>query len=294
MAHCRIPVIDHITVDNTGGDRQGAVIEVDVVSAEGSHGGPTEIHLDLLAHQPTVLNTVGLKLDPASMLRVDEQRPGDIRVVLRDGAGEVLAETTKEVNILAASQWKATPPQLALEILATHVQPNAAAVAALMIDISDRLGAATGNSSIDGYQSENPERVDAIARAVFDAVKARDIRYAEPPASWGDVGQKVRTPAEVLEGRLGTCLDTTMVLAALLEQCGINSTIWLLREHAFLGYWRIDGALAAVSTTEAAEVVNQVDLANIGLIETTLVTQSAPDATFDDACRAPARSTSRT
>lgn len=287
MAHCRIPVIDHITVDNTGGDRQGAVIEVDVVSAEGSHGGPTEIHLDLLAHQPTVLNTVDLKLDPASMLRVDEQRPGDIRVVLRDSAGELLAETTKDVNILAANQWKATPPQLALEILATHVQPNAAAVAALMIDVSDRLGAATGSSSIDGYQSESPERVDAIARAVFDAVKARDIRYAEPPASWGDVGQKVRTPAEVLEGRLGTCLDTTMVLAALLEQCGINSTIWLLREHAFLGYWRIDGALAAVSTTEAAEVVNQVDLANIALIETTLVTQSAPDATFDDACRAP-------
>lgn len=39
MAHCRIPVIDHITVDNTGGDRQGAVVEVDVVSAEGSTAG---------------------------------------------------------------------------------------------------------------------------------------------------------------------------------------------------------------------------------------------------------------
>ncbi|CAJ1581898.1 DUF3320 domain-containing protein [[Mycobacterium] wendilense] len=286
MAHCRIPVIDQITVDNTGGDRQGAVLEIDVVSAEGSHGGPAEIHVDLLAHQPTVLSTVDLRLDPASMLRVDEQRPGDIRAVLRDSAGEVLAETAKEVNILAANQWKATPPQLALEVLAAHVQPNAAAVAALMIDISDRLGAATGSSSVDGYQSENPERVDAIARAVFDAVKARDVRYAEPPASWGDIGQKVRTPAEVLEGRLGTCLDTTLVLAALLEQCGINSTIWLLRGHAFLGYWRIDGALAAVSTTEAVEVVNQVDLGNIGLIETTMVTQSVPEATFDDACRA--------
>lgn len=192
MAHCRIPVIDQITVDNTGGDRQGAVLEIDVVSAEGSHGGPAEIHVDLLAHQPTVLSTVDLRLDPASMLRVDEQRPGDIRAVLRDSAGEVLAETAKEVNILAANQWKATPPQLALEVLAAHVQPNAAAVAALMIDISDRLGAATGSSSVDGYQSENPERVDAIARAVFDAVKARDVRYAEPPASWGDIGQKVR------------------------------------------------------------------------------------------------------
>ena len=287
MAHCRIPVIDHITVDNTGGDRQGAVIEVDVVSAEGSHGGPAEIHLDLLAHQPTTLPTVDLKLDPASMWRVDEARPGDIRVVLRDNTGAILAEAAKEVTILAANQWKATPPQLALEILAAYIQPNAAAIAPLMVEVSDRLGAATGSSSIDGYQSENPDRVDAIARAVFDTVKARDIRYAEPPASWGDIGQKVRTPAEVFDGRLGTCLDTTLALAAVLEQCGINSTIWLLRGHAFLGYWRIDGALASVSTTEAVEVVNQVDLKNIGLIETTLVTQSAPEATFDDAFRAP-------
>lgn len=287
MAHCRIPVIDHITVDNTGGDLQGAVIEVDVVSAEGSHGGPAEIHLDLLAHQPTVLNSVDLKLDPASMLRVDEQRPGDIRVVLRDSAGQVLADAAKEVNILAANQWKATPPQLALEILAAHIQPNAAAIATLMVDISDRLLGETRNSAIDGYQSENPERVDAIAKAVFDAMKARDIRYAEPPASWGDIGQKVRTPAEVLDGRLGTCLDTTLVMAAVLEQCGINSTIWLIRGHAFLGYWRIDGALGSVSTTEPVEVVNQVDLNNLGLIETTMVTQSAADATFDDARRAP-------
>lgn len=287
MAHCRIPVIDHITVDNTGGDRQGAVIEIDVVSAEGSHGGPAEIHLDLLAHQPTTLQTVDLKLDPASMWQVNEARPGDIRVVLRDNSGEVLAEVAQEVTILAANQWKATPPQLALEILAAYVQPNAAAIAPLMVEVSDRLLAATGSSSIDGYQTENPERVDAIARAVFDTAKARDIRYAEPPASWGDIGQKVRTPAEVFDGRLGTCLDTTLALAAVLEQCGINSTIWLLRGHAFLGYWRIDGALASVSITEPAEVVNQVDLKNIGLIETTLVTQSAPDATFDDARRAP-------
>ena len=93
---------------------------------------------------------------------------------------------------------------------------------------------ATGRSAIDGYQSENPERVDAIARAVYDAMRARDIRYAEPPASWGLDGQKVRTPAEVLDGRLGTCLDTAVTMAAALEQAGINSTLWVLKGHACL------------------------------------------------------------
>ena len=233
MAHCRIPVIDHITVDNTGGDLRSAVIEVDVVSAYGSHGGPQEVFLDLAAHKPTILRNVDLKLDPASMLQVDEQRPGAIRVVLRDAAGDVLAEESKEVNILACNQWKATPPQLALELLAAYVQPNSTAISALMTEVSDRLRALTGNSAIDGYQSESPERVDAIAQAVFDAMRARDIRYAEPPASWGNDGQKVRTPAEVLEGRLGTCLDTTMTMSAALEQAGINSTIWVVERSRF-------------------------------------------------------------
>ncbi|MDV3130186.1 DUF3320 domain-containing protein [Mycobacterium sp. 21AC1] len=287
MAHCRIPVIDHVTIDNTGGDLLGAIAEIDVVSAEGSHGGPREVHVDLAPSRPTILRDVDLQLDAASMLTVDEQRPGDIRVVLRDAAGAVISEAAKPVNILAANQWKASPPQLALEMLAAHVQPNAAAVAAIMTDVSDRLRAATGNSAVDGYQSENPDRVDAMARAVFDAMRAKDIRYAEPPASWGDDGQKVRTPAEVLDGRLGTCLDTTLTMAAVLEQAGINSTIWILRGHAFLGYWRMDGALGTVSTTEVVDVVNQVDLGAIGLVETTMVTQSMDDVSFDDARQVP-------
>ena len=251
------------------------------------HGGPREVHLDIAAHRPTVLRNVDLKLDPSSMLAVDEQRPGDIRVVLRDAAGTVLAEAAKDVNILAANQWKATPPQLALEMLAAYVQPNARAIAGLLTDVSDRLQRSTGSSAINGYQSENPERVDAIARAVFDAMRARDIRYAEPPASWGNDGQKVRTPAEVLDGRLGTCLDTTLTMAAVLEQAGINSTLWILKGHAFLGYWRTDSALGTISTTEPVEVVNQVDLGNIGVIETTMVTQAALDATFADATSVP-------
>lgn len=287
MAHCRVPVIDHVTVNNSGDSVHGAVVEIDVLSASGSHGGPRQVYLDLAEHRQTVLRDLDLVLDPASMLAVDEQSPGFIRVILRDAARNVLAEASKQVNILAANQWKASPPQLALEMLAAHVQPNSTAIAALMTEVSDRLHALTGRSAIDGYQSENPERVDAIAQAAFEAMQARDIRYAEPPASWGLDGQKIRTPAEVLEGRLGTCLDTTLTMAAILEQSGINATIWVLRNHAFLGYWRIDSTLAAVSSTEVIDAVNQVELGNMRLIETTMVTGNENPTSFAEATNAP-------
>ena len=65
----------------------------------------------------------------------------------------------------------------------------------------------------------------------------REIFYAEPPASWG-YGQKIRTPGDVLADRVGTCLDTTLLLASALEHVGITPVVWIALGHAFLGYWR--------------------------------------------------------
>ena len=101
------------------------------------------------------------------------------------------------------------------------------------------------------------------------------------------MAKKIRTPADVLQGRLGTCLDTTLTMAAALEQAGINSTIWLLKGHAFLGYWRHDATLSVISTTEVVDVVNQVDLGNIGLVETTMITKSHGGPSFTEATTAP-------
>lgn len=200
MAHCRIPVIDHITVDNVGEDLHGAVLEVEITDVAGPRTEPHQLHLDLAANQPTTLRSVDLRLDPAAMLAVDEQRPATIRATLKDAAGTTVAQASNDVTVLAANQWKARPPQLALELLAAYAQPNTPVIAGLLTDVSDRLKAATGNSDIDGYQSEDPARVDAIAQAVFQAIQARDVRYAEPPAGWGDDGQKVRTPPRCSTG----------------------------------------------------------------------------------------------
>ncbi|QYF72334.1 DUF4011 domain-containing protein [Cryobacterium sp. PAMC25264] len=287
MAHCRIPVVDEIVIQNLAGETRGASLEVDVVSADGSLGGPKVLLVDLGDQQTTILRTVDLVLDPARMLGVDEQRPGLIRATLRNSVGALLAETTVNVEILAFNQWVANPLNLGLELLAAHVQPNAAAIAPLLTEASDLLKERTGNSSLSGYQTESAERVDETAAAIYDAMRARDIRYAEPPASWGSRGQKVRTPAEVLEGRLGTCLDTTVTLAAALEQAGINSTLWTLNDHIFIGYWRIDSSLGAPALTDVADIVNLVDLGEIGLVETTCIAGGDESAPFAEAQRLP-------
>jgi hypothetical protein len=287
LAHCRIPVVNEIVIHNEGTELRGASLEVDVVSAHGSHGGPKVLLLDLGEGQTTTLRPVDLVLDPARMIGVEEQRPALIRATLRNAAGELLLEQSVDVQLLAHNQWIAKPLELGLELLAAHVQPNSRSIIPLLVEASDLLRVRTGDSALSGYQHDNPERVDQTVAALFDAMRARDIRYAEPPASWGSTGQKVRTPAEVLDDRLGTCLDTTVCFAAALEQAGINSTLWLLEGHIFLGYWRVDNSLGAVTITDVVEVVNLVDLGLIALLETTALTGGPESRTFDEARRGP-------
>src|SRR6185312_12267425 len=129
----------------------------------------------------------------------------------------------------------------------------------------------TGDGSIDGYP-HGPERVDAIVAGTAAALQRRAIRYSEPPVSWSDLGQQVRSPGDVLTWRVGTPLDTVVVLAAALEQAGIRPLLWLADGHAFLGYWREERSAESAATTDAASLVNLVDLGLIGLVETTLLT----------------------
>lgn len=273
MAHNRLPVVSRIAVHHTGPAVRGAVVQVEVRDVEGRVGTPWEQLVDLETGAQTVLTDVDLRLDPAAVLQIEEQRPAQV-VVQVLGEGDLLAERTVHVDLLAPRQWLAVPPVLAMELLAAFVMPNHPAVRTLVDEACALLAERTGDASTAGYQ-QGPERVDATVAAVLDATTARGIRYSEPPASWSDVGQKVRTPEEVLDGRVGTCLDTVVTMAAALEHVGIRPLLWLVEGHAFLGYWREEAALAAIAQREVpdvAAVVNLVDLGLVRLVETTLVT----------------------
>ncbi|HXH35985.1 MAG TPA: DUF4011 domain-containing protein [Plantibacter sp.] len=285
MAHCSIAVIDEIVVENHGAERRAASVEIDVVTADGPVADTKILLVDLGEDRTTLLRSPEVLLDPRRMLLVDEQRPGVIRITVRDAAGKALGAADSPVTVLASTQWIAAPVQLGLELLAAHVQPNALVVSELMLEVSDILQAKTGNSSLATYQLDDPTRIDAIVEAVWDAAKARDIRYAEPPASWGRSGQKVRTPEEVLVGRLGTCLDLTIMLASVLEAIGIHPLLWLLDDHIFLGYWKVQTTLDVVASTDVSEAVNSLELGRVGVVETTLLTN--PTSTFADAARRP-------
>ncbi|MCU1613304.1 MAG: putative ATP-dependent helicase, partial [Frankiales bacterium] len=270
LAHNRVPVVSRLALTAAGGAVRGGTVRLSVRDAEGPIGAPVELLVDLDENRTTVLPDLPLVIDPAAMLQIDQQRPGVIDVELEDG-GVVLAAARTPVQVLAAQQWLGRPMPLAMEMLAAHVMPNHPAVTALVGEASEILDQRTGSPAVQGYQS-GPERVDEIVVALTEAMQRHDIRYSEPPASWADLGQQVRTPGDVLTWRVGTPLDTVVLLAAALEQAGIRPLLWLTDGHAFLGYWREERGAESTATTDVAGLVNCVDLGLIGLVETTLLT----------------------
>ncbi|WP_116450241.1 DUF4011 domain-containing protein [Blastococcus litoris] len=272
LAHNRVPVVSRLAVTNLGGPVRAATVRLGVRDAEGPIAQTVELLADLDEGRTTVLTDLGLVMDPAAMLHVEEQRPGVIDVeVLSDG--EVLGESSRVVQVLAAQQWLATPLPLALEMLAAHVMPNHPAVTAVVSEAATVLEERTGRGSIQGY-ADGPERVDEIVAAVATVLQRRGIRYSEPPLSWSDLGQQVRSPGDVLTWRVGTPLDLVVLMAAALEQAGVRPLLWLADGHAFLGYWREERSAESAATTDAAPLVNLVDLGLIGLIETILLTST--------------------
>src|SRR4051812_4513762 len=115
LAHTGVPVVSRLTLASSSTVR-GTTLRLSVHDADGAIGTVVERLVDLDAGRTTVLHDVGLTLDPAAMLQVEERRPGWVRVELADG-GRLLAQRRLPVHVLAPAQWLATPLPLALEML---------------------------------------------------------------------------------------------------------------------------------------------------------------------------------
>ncbi|HEY0890270.1 MAG TPA: DUF4011 domain-containing protein [Nocardioides sp.] len=280
LAHNQRNVVTDVAL-TTSEDHRGAELKIEICDDEGPVSHAYSRVVDLAAEQVVNIPEPAVRLDPAALLQNKERRPGWVIVsVIVDG--QPIAQARKDVLILAGNQWQSRPSGLAMEMLAAYVMPNDPAISSLLGEATVHLERQTGRSALDGYQSGDSDRIDAIVGSIWEAARARSVRYAEPPASWADQGQKIRTPAEVLEGGLGTCLDTSVTLAAALEQAGVRPLLWVIRGHAFIGYWRVEGSLDAVMYADADDLLNLLDVGVIRLVETTMITDDHDNARFPD------------
>ena len=159
--------------------------------------------------------------------------------------GRTAKESTKRVTLIPVDEWVDDTDNNPW--LPSFVLPRDPAILKIITSSRRYLVGIRDDpaAGFDGYQSVDPEGddpsegVDAQVRAIWTAlVNEFRIQYINPPPSYSDQSQRLRTPSDILSSGTGTCIDLTLLLASCLEYIDIYPVVVLLTGHAFVGYWR--------------------------------------------------------
>ena len=222
-----------------------------------------------------------IELDPDYLAGLNEAERGQVSFRLMSGDA-LLAETLEDIRLLARDEWGGFGSMASL--LAAFVMPNDPAIAKILKDAAGVLSDYGHRPALDGYQSQDPRRTYMLGAAIWSAVSARRLTYAEPPRSFEKSGQKVRRPATIADEGLATCLDTSLLFAAALEAVGLNPIVVLLDGHAFTGFWLVKKTFSGLVETDAGEVRKALASRELVTFETTAITHHPPSS-FEDAMR---------
>ncbi len=274
--------IQSVTIENT----TNTVIEnVDLhITAVPEFALPFTRHIDHLpANKAITISRPKLILNGEYLAGMTEKVTGVLHINLESN-GTVLTSDNAETTVFAFDEWHGIG--FYPELLAAFVTPNHPEVARIIARATEFLGQWTGDTSMDGYQTQDPNRVLSQAAAIFTAIKEQSIAYVNPPASFERIGQRVRLCDMVLQQKLGTCLDLTLLYASCLEAVGLHPLLITTVGHIFTGVWLEEKMFPecvqddfSLITKRLASGVNE-----IAVVETTFVT-TGKDRSFDDARR---------
>jgi len=244
---------------------------------------PKVWQLDLIAPKGVIfIKDRDIELDGGFLLNLADSVRGTVTIAVEIG-GLVIAEETKQVELLAYNEWGGAGYMP--ELLASFSMPNDPAVDRVLRDASMVLRKAGKLDGIDGYKGGSRQRVWEITSSIYTAIANLGITYALPPASFEQDGQKIRLPSHIIENRVATCLDLTMLFASVLEQAGLNPIIAIPLGHAVVGVWLQPEELTTIVIHEAETLRKRIQLKELLLIETTYVA-SHPAPPFSKAVAA--------
>ncbi len=278
-----IPVVRDITISNPS-DQDLTDIDLRITS-DLEALLPYSRHLEgIPAKESCSLKNIKLTLDPQCLAGLTEKISGLIRIALVSDE-LLLCEETWELTLLAFDEWPGYT--LFPELLAAFVTPNHPEIIKLNGRAAQFLEKWTGDPSFDAYQSRDPNRVLLQAAAVYGALQEQNIIYSVPPASFQRFGQRVRLCDAVLQQKMGTCLDLTLLYAACLEAIGLHPLLILQEGHIFAGVWLEEMTFpesvqddASLLTKRLADGINE-----LVVVECTALV-AGKNMSFDDARRA--------
>lgn len=171
-------------------------------------------------------------------------------------AGYIIGTFHRQIEVLAYDQWSGL--LMMPEMSAAFVTPNHPAIAPVLNRASAILKQWNETPSFTGYQTQNPNHVKMQMAAIFASLHEEHIVYTNPPASYEEMGQRIRLPHLLLERKQGTCLDLSVLYASCLEAVGIHPLLLFTKGHAFAGAWLEERTFADCAVDDVSAVVKRV------------------------------------
>lgn len=260
-----IPIVRSVVVKNVSEETLHGV-EIKVSCSPAFAVGVRFLFDRLEPGESRSIASVDLQPDHTYLTKLDEAEKAAINVeAFCDGASVGYASSA--IEVLAYDQWAGT--RGLPELLAAFAMPNSMAVDRLLSKASGLLRESADGLSMDGYQSKNRENVWKQVSAVYSALLAEGFHYANPPASFGTDGQKIRTPERIFDGRVGTCLDLAMLFASCFEQAGLHPVVLFKEGHAWIGVWLIETSFPTSIVDDVQSVRKRVKSGEFLVLEAT-------------------------
>lgn len=245
---------------------------------------------DLRAGQPEVIHSGKPKYQLERLKSIAEEEPGQMTFTLTRGS-EVVHQQSFNFTWLPSNAWAMDKNCKHPELLTALVQPNDPVVDKILYQTGSLLQKKGISPDWTAYK-EKPEIILKKIEALWYTIANYKINYALPPQGKIDqeigVCQKVRTPSQIIQGGCATCLDSTMLMAAVFAQAKYRPVIILIPSHAFIGVMLKNEALKSGVITSISYLRNLVELGHLLVLETTRLTRNATDQidSFDAAIEA--------
>lgn len=274
-----VPLVDSVRITSRHPQSiEGLTIELLLDNAEAE---PWTGRIERLAAGATVaLSPDGFSLSAKQLAtRTEAERTS---ITCRVSADSLECRSSFPVDLLTYDQWPGVGHYP--ELTGAFVTPNHPKIAGLLRVAREAMQGLSDSDALDGYQSASRQRASLLAEACFNAVASQGLGYINPPASFEVDGQRVRLIDRLTQEGLATCLDLSLLLMSLWEQCGLHSLILLPRGHAMPAVWTHDAHLPEVVIDEPARVRNLIELGEVIPVESTHLTQ--PGSTYAGAVAA--------
>lgn len=253
LLHNRCALFEHFTLLNTSADYKNdrlatlADVDVSVTLSAGAEAATYQRRLALDTTSVDLRERVHVPLTSELMRSVHESINSSLLVEV--SWGKVIYRDSHPVRLLPVDQWRDNDKDG--QWLPSFVLPRDPAVTSLIERAQRyvRVLRDDPSSGFDGYQSLDPRapepaaEVDRQVQAIWSTiVHELDLGYINPPPTYSNAmdSQRLRTPSMVVKDRSGTCIDLALLLAACCELIDVYPVIFLLKDHAFPGYWRQD------------------------------------------------------